>query len=1326
MQEGNVSAAETLSVDDALALLMNESLLKEGFETELEEPSNDWQSLFREDIRSIVAGMLEVESDELPFDKPLLDFGLDSILSTELGAIFQKKFDISIPPTIFFEFQDLDAFCNYVVTNHSQELIPRYPNAHSSIEMSKTVVAQTEITESKSEANPQRKTINNNVIEETGSKSDGFIGLFKDDIAARVCDLLELNKPELSFNTPLLEYGLDSIASTELGNQFNQQLGISIPPTTFFEFQDLDSFCNYVIENYNDDLKKYYVVNEENKEVSVVEKSNVPVKPTVVAKQTHTDLAKEPGAIKKNELVAIAELWQEAEIKLQEQESRQEPLPGTNLNVLAANIPSEIPALKDELQYITFSREGYPNVEFAMCGKGVPILLIGGLVMQADVMWRFLIPEFREKYRLIMFHQPGCKGSDIDENLTLERILDNIVYGLEQLNLERVILVGYSFGGLLAQKFILEYPQYVSRLALVCTQHNGDGADDFSTLMRELQKSQEFMQHNRGWNIPVISTYNKLIKEFSFEQRLPEIKVPTLIICGGDDTYTPAAASYEMADMISGSELVNVPDAGHVLGFTHWEQMHENLFRFFEKDINVIHSEKSLVEQEKRKIKDNVSVFKETKKETLEELKHYVSTGQMGHCAILSPVAAQLGYLINLFLKVNIEKDEEARHCFFMPSGAEALDAAMRLARHNIRNKNNELSANILFYEAEVNWENYFDPTNAGKEDALVPGINFIPDLTEIEYALIENAPKIQAGAVVISSHEGIDIKTVEKIFAYCNEYNIKTIWIENQASNYSEKLMLHELEQIPDLVVFGEWIADNQVSIGICVCEHTTVKPWLMTPNEGYIRNVLTNLGFGISVAKSCLLRHVEWLNKSSVIRDNLNACEEDQAKTYSFHERYVNPGYAKVARVHGFDARFESGKGTRAMLQLTDEEPRPIIEAFANVGSSPRGLNPQDLIKEVSEQHRAEVDYWQDLTKWFQKHTGFSEYFPAMSNVNAVDVGMSLALLAMEQDKKFLFFVGGLGFSLISAAGSRDGEIDFFSKPFQPLFNRTEFVDATAENAYASLEQYLTSGEIGAVWFETIQIDANATTALPIELIELINKYHKEQGYLICVDETQTGAMNGRLLHSSTLIPDADIIAMSTVLCDSIVSNGIVMSNSNVVEKAKATNATAIEQMKQRFHSQFLSHIALHCLNDIEHQGLLERARAVGEYFKNKIREISADTDSLIKDVRGEGLLVTIELELSNYPQFIKNSFGYILWGACLRDKEFGVKTAVCPLRNNCLRYLVPLTITTQDVDIIVDNLRRVLAKGVNGVMLDTANYLEAIGDKRTASYFKSLTSS
>jgi pimeloyl-ACP methyl ester carboxylesterase len=157
---------------------------------------------------------------------------------------------------------------------------------------------------------------------------------------------------------------------------------------------------------------------------------------------------------------------------------------------------------------------------------------------------------------------------------------------LEKLGIEKVILGGGSFGGLVALQFVLDYPRKVEALILSDTTSNSSvvvpfmdmmlpvlsGPNAVETLRKMISKLAKvsgmtktpvgsMMMENaleRFADIDPISLLevSRGMFNIDFTERLSEIKVPTLIIGGKKDMVIPLKYAEVLHRGISGSECV--------------------------------------------------------------------------------------------------------------------------------------------------------------------------------------------------------------------------------------------------------------------------------------------------------------------------------------------------------------------------------------------------------------------------------------------------------------------------------------------------------------------------------------------------------------------------------------------------------------------------------------------------------------------------------------------------------------------------------------------------------------------------------------------------
>jgi proline-specific peptidase len=222
--------------------------------------------------------------------------------------------------------------------------------------------------------------------------------------------------------------------------------------------------------------------------------------------------------------------------------------------------------------------------------------------------------------RVILYDQLGWGNSDHIQNpamWTVELFVEELGVIRQALGLEVVHLLGHSWGGQLAMEYALTQPAGLASLIIadslasapqwageaqrlisqlpettqqVIRGHEAAGTTD-SQEYKEAMK--EYSRHFAGGHIDpkpewVKEAFKKLenneiyltmwgpsefcvtgtLKEWDITNRLGEICVPTLVLCGRDDEATPALAQ-TIRDGIPGSELVVFERSAH---FPHIEE----------------------------------------------------------------------------------------------------------------------------------------------------------------------------------------------------------------------------------------------------------------------------------------------------------------------------------------------------------------------------------------------------------------------------------------------------------------------------------------------------------------------------------------------------------------------------------------------------------------------------------------------------------------------------------------------------------------------------------------------------------------------------------
>lgn len=109
-----------------------------------------------------------------------------------------------------------------------------------------------------------------------------------------------------------------------------------------------------------------------------------------------------------------------------------------------------------------------PRIHYLDEGKGYPVLLIHGLGCSSS-QWMYTVPSLRRSgFRAIAPDLPGFGQSELpDHPITSASYTDDIIRLMDDLRVERAVLVGNSMGGFVSWMTAAKHPDRVSALVLV-------------------------------------------------------------------------------------------------------------------------------------------------------------------------------------------------------------------------------------------------------------------------------------------------------------------------------------------------------------------------------------------------------------------------------------------------------------------------------------------------------------------------------------------------------------------------------------------------------------------------------------------------------------------------------------------------------------------------------------------------------------------------------------------------------------------------------------------------------------------------------------------
>lgn len=287
------------------------------------------------------------------------------------------------------------------------------------------------------------------------------------------------------------------------------------------------------------------------------------------------------------------------------------------------------------------SHEAYAPVRdgrlfYREIGQGLPTIVLHG---GPDFDHRYLLPELdllSDKLRLIYYDQRGRGRSAPDvepEDVTIESEIEDLEALRVHLGLEKVAVLGHSWGGLLALEYAIRHPHRVSHLVVMNTApvshsdlmrlreerrsraaadlekkerlaatpryESGDLEADaeyyrihFRAALRRPEHLEQIVARLRLGFTPASIRKARAIETRLYEQTwsssqydlLPELErlsIPTLVI-HGDHDLVPLVCAEHIAHAIPGARLVTLSECGHFSYLECPDEVHKAVVEFLD------------------------------------------------------------------------------------------------------------------------------------------------------------------------------------------------------------------------------------------------------------------------------------------------------------------------------------------------------------------------------------------------------------------------------------------------------------------------------------------------------------------------------------------------------------------------------------------------------------------------------------------------------------------------------------------------------------------------------------------------------------------------
>jgi 3-oxoadipate enol-lactonase len=245
------------------------------------------------------------------------------------------------------------------------------------------------------------------------------------------------------------------------------------------------------------------------------------------------------------------------------------------------------------------------------------IVFLNGVMASANS-WDYFVPFFEKLgYKVLVHDFRGQLRSDKPKGpYSFKQHANDVNALLNHLDIKgNVHLIGTSYGGEVAMRYAIDYPEHVKSLSIIDSVSELDEKlkamvsgwkvlakaepYDFFCGMAPTIYGNSFMTENKAFlekranamnKVPKdyytgqIDLYDTFVQDVHMTEELPKISCPALVVCGTEDILKEPKFSKIIADSIPNSEYVLIPDCGHVTIFEKPKELASLLVGFVLKN----------------------------------------------------------------------------------------------------------------------------------------------------------------------------------------------------------------------------------------------------------------------------------------------------------------------------------------------------------------------------------------------------------------------------------------------------------------------------------------------------------------------------------------------------------------------------------------------------------------------------------------------------------------------------------------------------------------------------------------------------------------------
>ncbi|WDZ78398.1 alpha/beta hydrolase [Ensifer adhaerens] len=240
------------------------------------------------------------------------------------------------------------------------------------------------------------------------------------------------------------------------------------------------------------------------------------------------------------------------------------------------------------------TRDGFLPVSgaeiwYAVYGSGDPVILLHGGLANSSY-WGRQVPELAKFCQVIVLDSRGHGRSTWDNLVGYDLMVSDVVGVMEQLNITRSAIVGWSDGAITGLKLAMRYPERVSGVFAFGANSSPSGTFDLTnSVMFSAYEARARVEYASLSRTPggYPAFYDQMLKMWTSEPNMTDrdlqgIQVPVWVVDGDHEEVIQRTDTLFIADNIPNCGLLIQPEVSHFSLLQDPDQFTQDIIRFLQ------------------------------------------------------------------------------------------------------------------------------------------------------------------------------------------------------------------------------------------------------------------------------------------------------------------------------------------------------------------------------------------------------------------------------------------------------------------------------------------------------------------------------------------------------------------------------------------------------------------------------------------------------------------------------------------------------------------------------------------------------------------------